>query len=108
MTILALPRGRHSAGSVLVVGATLVLLLVTVLGGVAAEISSGDPLPSGTAIADIPTNYLVQYIRAARRFSLDWAVLAAIGKIECDHGRSRAAGCNPRGTLNPAGATGPM
>ncbi|MEZ5101219.1 MAG: hypothetical protein R3C15_15745 [Thermoleophilia bacterium] len=33
---------------------------------------------------------------------------AAIGKIECDHGRLVEAGCNPPGTVNSAGATGPM
>src|SRR5437016_4713279 len=64
--------------------------------------------PSAVAIADIPTDYLVQYERASLRFGVDWAVLAAIGKVECDHGRSQAAGCNPPGTMNAAGATGPM
>jgi cell wall-associated NlpC family hydrolase len=48
------------------------------------------------------------YEQAAARFGIDWAVLAAIGKIECDHGRSQASGCNPPGTLNAKGATGPM
>jgi peptidoglycan DL-endopeptidase CwlO len=39
---------------------------------------------------------------------VDWEVLAAIGTLECDHGRFEAAGCNPPGTLNAVGATGPM
>ena len=43
-----------------------------------------------------------------RAYGIDWAILAAIGKLECDHGRSQAAGCNPPGTVNSAGATGPM
>src|SRR5918996_696627 len=33
---------------------------------------------------------------------------AAIGRIECNHGRSQLSGCNPPGTVNGAGATGPM
>ena len=48
------------------------------------------------------------YQRAGQRFGLDWAVIAGIGKMECDHGRYQAPGCNPPGTVNRAGATGPM
>src|SRR5262249_35423802 len=35
-------------------------------------------------------------------------VLPASGRIECDRGRSQAAGCNPPGSVNAKGATGPM
>src|SRR4051794_24602275 len=70
--------------------------------------SSGTFAPSSVAIADIPGNYLVLYQQSALRYGVDWAVLAAIGKVECDHGRLEAAGCNPPGTVNAAGATGPM
>src|SRR4051794_5270920 len=81
----------------------LVLLVIVVIGGLGASLSSGGGLqPSDVAIADIPTNYLVEYERVAMRFGLDWSVLAAIGELECDHGRSRAAGCNPPGTTNAA------
>ena len=52
--------------------------------------------------------YLRGLRSAAQRFGIDWAVLAAIGKVECDHGRLDAAGCNPRGSVNKAGAVGPM
>jgi cell wall-associated NlpC family hydrolase len=72
------------------------------------EIRDGTFQPSPVAIADIPVDYLVAYHRAAARYGIDWAVLAAIGKLECDHGRLDAAGCNPPGTVNGAGATGPM
>ena len=70
--------------------------------------NSGTFAPSSVAIADIPGSYLVLYQQSALRYGVDWAVLAAIGKVECDHGRLQAAGCNPPGTVNPAGATGPM
>jgi hypothetical protein len=109
VTAVAIPSTRRSSGKLLIAGAALLLLLVAVLGGVATEqMRSGSSQPSPVAISDIPTSYLVEYERAGLRFGVDWAVLAAIGKVECDHGRSQAAGCNPPGTMNPAGATGPM
>jgi peptidoglycan DL-endopeptidase CwlO len=108
-TAVAVPARRRASTRLLLVGAALVLLLVAVIGGLATqEMTTGHSQPSPIAIADIPTDYLVQYEKAALRFGVDWAVLAAIGKIECDHGRSQALGCNPPGTVNAAGATGPM
>jgi hypothetical protein len=63
--------------------------------------------PSGVARADIPSRYLQLYRQAARRCpGLSWAVLAAIGKVESDHGRSRLPGV--RSGWNRAGAAGPM
>ena len=64
--------------------------------------------PSSAALADIPAEFLTLYQEAAQAQEIDWAVLAGIGKVECDHGRSQLAGCNPRGTINVAGARGPM
>jgi hypothetical protein len=48
------------------------------------------------------------YERAARRYGLDWAILAGIGKAECDHGRERDRSCHSEGATNAAGAGGPM
>jgi hypothetical protein len=63
--------------------------------------------PSPAARADIPASYLVLYRRASQRCpGLSWAVLAAIGKVESDHGRSRLPGV--RSGWNRAGAAGPM
>ncbi len=56
----------------------------------------------------IPADMLAAYRQAAATFDIDWAILAAVGKLECDHGRSPLAGCNPPGTTNHAGARGPM
>ena len=47
--------------------------------------------------------YLALYQEAAARFELDWEVLAAVGRVETNHGRNRN-GCAP----NAAGAQGPM
>jgi cell wall-associated NlpC family hydrolase len=93
----------------LTLAASFLLLIVTIVGAVAGVPGvAGITEPSAIALADMPANYLALYQRAAARFGVDWAVLAAIGKIECDHGRLQAPGCYPHGTLNRAGATGPM
>lgn len=63
--------------------------------------------PSQTALDDIPADYLNLYIQAATTCpGLSWTTLAAIGKVESDHGRSRLPGV-ASGT-NSAGAGGPM
>jgi hypothetical protein len=67
----------------------------------------GQPQPSRAATADIPPGYLRRYQAGAGRCpGLSWAVLAAIGKIESDHGRARLPGV--RSGWNVAGAAGPM
>ncbi len=106
-----LPGSRSVARLFLVGSAGLVMLVVVIVGGLAggrAVVASLEASASPVAVADIPADYLVLYQRAAARYGIDWAVLAAIGKIECDHGRSQSPGCNPPGTVNPRGATGPM
>ena len=63
--------------------------------------------PSAAARADIPTGYLTLYRQAAGRCpGLTWAVLAAVGKVESDHGRARLPGVHSG--WNRAGAAGPM
>ncbi len=63
---------------------------------------------SALAHAEIPPEYLRLYLRAAARYGLDWAILAGIGKVECDHGRDPALSCTQEGAVNSAGAGGPM
>jgi cell wall-associated NlpC family hydrolase len=103
-------RGGGYGPRVILVGATSVVALIMVLvaGMVSWQSTTRSLAPSPAAVADIPASYLALYEQAASRFGIDWAILAAIGKIECDHGRSQLAGCNPPGTVNRAGATGPM
>lgn len=103
------PAARHGARVAVVGLAGLLLMIVAIVGGILSwPATTGSVAPSPAAIADIPAGYLALYQQAAARYGIDWAVLAAIGKIECDHGRGQAAGCNPPGTLNGKGATGPM
>jgi soluble lytic murein transglycosylase-like protein len=42
--------------------------------------------------SDIPSSYLKLYKSAGSRYGVDWRILAAIGKNESDHGRSKAPG----------------
>jgi hypothetical protein len=66
------------------------------------------PTPARAAAKrDIPAGYLTLYQQAAHSCrGLSWAVLAAIGKVESDHGRARLPGV--RSGWNRAGAAGPM
>jgi peptidoglycan DL-endopeptidase CwlO len=102
--------GSKAGSRALLLGLVMlgVVLLIIIGGLVGSRSTSGGFEPSAVALADIPTDYLAAYQSAALRYGIDWAVLAAIGKVECDHGRNQAAGCNPPGTVNGAGATGPM
>ena len=68
--------------------------------------AAGQPRPSRTAAADTPTGYLRLYRTAGARYGIPWSVLAAIGKVESDHGRVRLPGV--RSGSNWAGACGPM
>jgi membrane-bound lytic murein transglycosylase B len=68
--------------------------------------TAGQPTPSRTAAVDIPTRYLRLYRTAGARYRIPWPVLAAIGKVESDHGRVRLPGV--RSGSNWAGACGPM
>ncbi|MBL7487795.1 C40 family peptidase [Frankia sp. AgB1.9] len=101
-------------------GAATVLLIVVIAGAAATVtgrllcppalatlLGCTGSTPSQTALADIPTDYLTLYQQAAATCpGLDWTTLAAIGKLESDHGRSTLPGVTT-GT-NSAGAGGPM
>jgi hypothetical protein len=86
--------------------AVLVVVVLAALGTRAPSPSFDTYRPSSAALADIPADYLAIYRRAADDQGLDWAILAAIGKVESDHGRSRLPGV--RSGVNCAGAAGPM
>ena len=68
--------------------------------------AAGQSSPSQAAVADIPAQYLRLYRAAGSRYRIPWPVLAAIGKVESDHGRSPMPGV--RSGSNLAGACGPM
>ncbi|MFI7245180.1 C40 family peptidase [Streptomyces qinglanensis] len=78
-------------------GCLLFILLLTLMGGAAltaklgdnaAAAASGFELPSKHAKTDIPPAYLALYQRAAPECpGLSWTILAALGKVESNHGR---------------------
>ncbi len=91
------------------VTACLVAVPLLVIAGVVSVASAvyGTSSPSPTALADIPAGYLTLYRQASATCpGLDWSVLAAVGKVETDHGRSPLPGV--RSGENQAGAAGPM
>jgi cell wall-associated NlpC family hydrolase len=66
-----------------------------------------DGPPSALARATIPPAYLISYMDAAQTCpGLPWSVLAGIGEVETDHGRSKLPGVHSG--HNYAGAEGPM
>jgi hypothetical protein len=71
-------------------GTLLVLTCVLALGASTDASSSLGMLPG--QVADIPPEMLTIYARVGEQTGVDWAVLAAIGKVESDHNRSTAQG----------------
>ncbi len=90
--------------------AACLLLPVLVLAAASNAIGGGGGLaePTPTALADIPPQYLLLYEQAGVAYGVPWPLLAGIGKLECDHGRSPDPACWQEGALNYAGAGGPM
>jgi cell wall-associated NlpC family hydrolase len=88
----------------------IILIPLLIAAGVSGAISAvfgGGSQPSQSALADIPADYLALYRAAAGVCpGLDWSILAAIGKIETDHGRSTLPGVSSG--ENSAGAGGSM
>jgi Transglycosylase SLT domain len=84
-----------------IVGALIAITLIPVLiGGAATGASSSMPVTS-SAVRDIPPRYLQLYVQAAARFGFSWQLLAAVGKLECDHGRGDCYRPNSVGAMGP-------
>jgi Transglycosylase SLT domain len=98
------------AAAIALLGLLLVLLVGTLMGGLAppntcAPGAGTRYAPSPVALADIPGNYLQWIRQAGDRYGLDWSVIAGIYSIETDFGRLDAPGV--RSGENFAGAGGP-
>jgi hypothetical protein len=101
---------------------TVVLVCLLVLAvtayGVAGDLGLLDPPaaarprrppapPNSAARADLPPGWLGLYRTGAHHCpGLSWTILAAVGKVESDHGRAQLPGV--RAGWNHAGAAGPM
>lgn len=84
-----------------IAGALACVLLLPVLVGGAA--SGGDVVkaPDQEALRDIPAEYARLYLDAAAEYRIPWELLAAVGKVECDHGRGDCYRPNEVGAMGP-------
>jgi hypothetical protein len=94
------------AGAVGTVFAAFVALCGLLVLVVSVATGATPPAPTASAVADIPPGLLAVYRDAAATCPMPWSVVAAIGKIESDHGRSNLPGVHEG--ANSAGAKGPM
>ncbi len=108
------PRRPLKLIGVLIVTAAAValftlMLIASLLGAGAVSLGSTPDSFGVSALAEseIPPLYLSLYEQAARHYGLDWAILAGISKVECDHGRDPDPSCTKEGAVNSAGAGGP-
>jgi hypothetical protein len=86
-----------------VAAAGLALLALPMACGTPSSSPGG---PSPQALADIPAGMLRLYEAVGGTYGVPWQVLAGVGKVESDHGRSSLPGVHSG--ANFAGAEGPM
>lgn len=77
---------------------------IAAIGGIAATGTAAAAVPCyDVDIDDIPNHFVSTYKDAANAYGLDWEFLAAIGRIETNHGQ-----CCGDCAVSPADAVGPM
>jgi cell wall-associated NlpC family hydrolase len=67
---------------------------------------AAQPPPSAAGRASIPADYLQLYRQTGQKYGVPWVLLAGIGRVESDHGRSPLPGVHSG--ANAFGAAGPM
>jgi membrane-bound lytic murein transglycosylase B len=97
--------GASMAAALLVIVMAVVAILAALLGQ--STRAEADAVPSTEAEGGIPASYLTLYRHAGRQHGVPWQVLAGIGSIETDHGRSRAPGVHS-GVNSYGCCAGPM
>jgi len=75
-------------------------------GSTSAVTTALQPAPSQEGRNSIPADYLQLYQQAGHVFGVSWTLLAGIGEVESNHGRSTLPGVHSG--ANPFGAAGPM
>ncbi len=92
-TSVALRAGLALVVTMLLGAASFASILTGLVSGSGCADSTiaGAP-PSATDDHTIPASYVTLYQQAATTYAIPWSVLAAIGSIESDHGRSDAPG----------------
>ncbi|GAA2693150.1 MULTISPECIES: bifunctional lytic transglycosylase/C40 family peptidase [Actinosynnema] len=102
LTKVALSAAAGLLLVVLLIGQSVAAVVDGMFGG-----STGGVADCASSVADIPAEYCLLYGSAASSCpGLDWSVLAAVGKVESDHGRAPLPGVHSG--ENFAGAGGPM
>jgi hypothetical protein len=89
------------------IAAATVAFLIAMVVSLSAAVGGQGPSLMPTTVTGIPPVYLQLYVAAAQKEGLDWAILAAIGSIETDHGRSKSQGVHSGVNANGCCA-GPM
>jgi len=90
-TAVSISVGRSAT----IAAALFALVLGTIAAGVLGALSQASESTGPSGVPDIPPEYLAAYKASSTRFRLGddgWSYLAAVGKIESDHGRSSAPG----------------
>jgi cell wall-associated NlpC family hydrolase len=72
----------------------------------AAHGQGAQPPPSADAKNSIPANYLALFKSTGAKYGVPWVILAGIGEVESDDGRSKLPGVHSG--WNAFGAAGPM
>jgi peptidoglycan DL-endopeptidase CwlO len=112
-------RGRAAAGGLIVIAVIVFMGLIAapmlIMGGSSLLFESGtgcsavageEPTASSDARDSIPANYLTLFQETGNKYRVPWVVLAGIGKVESDDGRSSLPGVHTG--ANAFGAAGPM
>jgi hypothetical protein len=90
------PGLARTAAVLLSAGVLLLAAAASLVPGLLAADCSADSgataPPTATAERTIPAAYMTLYQAAGRAYAVPWTILAAIGAIESDHGRSSAPG----------------
>jgi cell wall-associated NlpC family hydrolase len=116
---------RRSIGPI-VIGLMVMLLLAFLIvpmvavggmsllfaGGASGNCGSGanavQPGVSTEAANSIPSDYLKWFQRVGLQYNVPWTILAGIGKVESDDGRTTLPGVTAASVSNAFGAAGPM
>jgi peptidoglycan DL-endopeptidase CwlO len=112
-------RGRAAAGALVTVALITTMGLIVapmlIMGGSSLLFESGtgcsavqgaQPTASSDARDSIPSNYLALFRETGSKYGVPWVILAGIGKVESDDGRSNLPGVHSG--ANAFGAAGPM
>jgi peptidoglycan DL-endopeptidase CwlO len=112
-------RGRGAVLALITVVVIVMIGLITapmlIMGGSSLLFESGtgcsaaqggQPTVSPDARDSIPANYLALFQATGSKYGVPWVVLAGIGEVESDDGRSNLAGVHSG--ANAFGAAGPM